>query len=317
MLAPGSRLYGPLVSARELDEQRDLFVAALGMEVRGETVLDRRGAEALLGPGAGETTLLALQTPGVPAGAVVCRHAAPSDETVRDPGAPLDRDAFKVVDFHAPDLAAAAEGAAAAGFAVSTPDGEYDMAGIGLREAHVRGADALTVALLGGAPGALDPYVRVTDRAVSEVLGITAPVTDVDAAERFYADVLGWKVVHEYAVDGASVASLVGAGTRVRMEGRCIGTAADEPYVGLVTYTVEHGRTAGTSLRGRAVAPRRGLVGAVVVTDDLDGVRARAGAAAGEPVAMALAPFGVTRAAVVRPPYEVPHLVVEAGEMPA
>ncbi|KAA1420419.1 hypothetical protein FE697_015750 [Mumia zhuanghuii] len=309
----GSRLYGPLVSTGDLSEQRRLF-AALGMEVRGETVLQPGDAEALLGAGAGETMLLALQTPGVVAGAVVCRYAEPSDQTVRDLAAPLDRDAFKVVDFHAPDLVAAAADAAAAGFDVSTPDGEYDMAGTGLREAHIRGADGLTVALLGGAPGALDPYVSVTDRAVSEVLGITAPVTDVEAAESFYADVFGWKVVHEYAVDGASVENLVGAGTRVRMAGRCIGTAADEPYVGLVTYEVEAGGAVGSSRLGRTVPPYRGLLGGVVVTDDLDGVRARAATAAGDAVALTLAPFGAARAAVVRPPSGIPHLVVEPGK---
>ncbi|MBW9216326.1 hypothetical protein KV102_15925 [Mumia sp. zg.B53] len=306
-----SHLFGPLVSARDLDAQRRLFVSVLGMEERGETVLGARDAGVLLGAGAGETSVVALQTPGAVAGAVVCRFEAPSDETVRDPAAPLDRDAFKVIDFHAPDLAAAAAQAAAAGFDVTTPDGEYDMAGTGLREAHVRGADTLTVALLGGAPGALDPYVRVTDRAVSEVLGITAPVSDVDAAAAFCADVFGWKVVHEYVVDGASVADLVGAGTRVRMEGCCVGTAADEPYIGLVRYVVERGGEAGASLRGRAVPPRRGLLGAVVVTGDLDGVRDRAGVLAGETVGLTLAPFGETRAAVVHPPSGVPHLVIE------
>jgi catechol 2,3-dioxygenase-like lactoylglutathione lyase family enzyme len=219
-----------------------------------------------------------------------------------------------VVDFHAPDLVATAERAAAAGFGVDVADGAYDMAGTGLREAHVRGADGLTVALLGGAPGALDPYVRVTDRAVSEVLGITAPVSDVEAAEQFYADVFGWTLVHEYAVDGASVESLVGAGASVRMDGRCIGTAADEPYVGLVTYTADDGRV-GTSLRGRATPPRRGLAGAVVVTDDLDDIRERGGAAAGPPVALTLGPFGSTRAALVVPPYEVPHLVIEVASL--
>ncbi|WP_370614956.1 hypothetical protein [Mumia sp. Pv 4-285] len=310
MPPPRSRLYGPLVSTSDLAAQRRLFVDVLGTTERGSALIDEAAAVALLGPRSGTTELVALQTPGVASGAVLCRFAEPAEQTVREDASPVDRDAFKVVDYYAPELEVFAAHARDLGHEVTGPAGPYDMAGTGLREAHLHGPDSLQVALLSGAAGSLDGYVEVTDRRVSEVLGITAPVGDVEAAVAFYADVLRWSVVHRYAIDGSSVARLVGVDEEVRMSGRCVGTAARESYVGLVDYGLPP--EVGASLEGRAVPPRRGLLGAVVITDELDAVVRRAGERAGQVVALDLAPFGATRTVVLRPPYEVPHLVIEA-----
>ena len=85
----------------------------------------------------------------------------------------------------------------------------------------------------------------------------------------FYREVLGWDVVFEYAIDDPSFSALVGIEEPLRLRSRNVGPSTREPYLGLIDYGLP--ADVGGSLLGRSVAPRRGLLGAVVLVGDLDG----------------------------------------------
>jgi len=305
-----ARLFGPLVSTADPAAHRALFRDVCGMEPGAPVSLARDDTALLFGRGASSVELSMLRTPGADSGVVLSRFSPGSDETIRSGDSKVDRDVLKVVDFYAPDFDAAIAHARACGYDVVESQAEYDLVGEAtLREAHLRAPDQLLVAFLGGPAAFFADFVRVTDRRVSEAVGMTLPLSDAKASLDFARDVFGWDVVYEYAIDAPSVAELIGVDQALDVRASSIGSARHEPYLSLIDYGLPP--DVGVSLRGRSVAPRRGLLGAVVLVDDLDAVRQAAGSAASGVVDLALEPFGPVRASVVLPPHEIPHLVLE------
>ncbi|KHL17057.1 hypothetical protein CLV56_0767 [Mumia flava] len=306
-----ARIYGPLVSVADLDAQTRFLADVVGMDVRGEGRLDADAGAALVGPGAGAVDLRLLETPGTPTGALLC-CSGPSGDEPGPTGVPRERSLLKAVDVYAPDLEAALGHAHGLGYARLGAIARYDLPGGTLREAHVAGPDEVRVAMLSGDPTFFTSFVRVTDRRTSEVLSLPLPVDDAEPSVAFYADVLGWEVVYEYAIDGPSLSALVGSAGPVTLRARNVGTATRDPYLGLVTYETS-GRTLQPdrpSSHGRRDAPRRGLVG-LVVAGDADDARTRAGDSRSGPVVdLALSCVGAVRATRIRPPHGVPHVVV-------
>lgn len=301
--SPPARLFGPLISARDLDEHARLFRDVFGMVEVGRARLDPERGRTLFGADAGTVDLLALTTPGVLSGVLVCRFDPVSDETIRTYESRVDRDALKVIDFYAPDYEGALRHARRLGYQVVEAQAEYELDGGTFREAHLWGPDNVVTAFLGGPATFFADFAQVTDRLVSEVQSISAPVGQAQPVIDFYREVFGWDVVYEYTIDDPTFAELVGV-DELRLRSRNVGVSTREPYLGLIDYGLpDH---VGGSLRGRCVAPRRGLLGAVVTTSDLAGVLSRAGAT----VEVDLAPFGATRAALLTAPHGVPHLVI-------
>ncbi|MBA2953570.1 hypothetical protein HZF07_07585 [Nocardioides sp. CGMCC 1.13656] len=297
------RLFGPLFSTSVLAEHVARLAAVFGMVEAGRT--------SALG---GE--VVALRTPGVWAGALVLRTDPPPAYAVRDEATRLDRDALRVVDFYAPDLDAAVAHARGLGYEVEASEAAYELAEGSFREAHLAGPDGTVTALLSGPRDFFTGFAQVRDRIVSEVCSISLPLGDAAPSLAFCADVLGWDVVYEYSFDDPSFSAMVGSAERLRVRSSTVGPARDQPYLNLVDYGLP--ASAGGSLLGRGGLDRRGLVGVVVTTTDLDAVRRRAlahpGASAAEPVEVDLAPFGATCAAVVTSPHQIVHLVVETVE---
>lgn len=315
-MVPASRIFGPLVSAADLDEHARLFTGVFGMEQRGRVSLTAATGESLFGAGAGAVELVTLQTPGVASGVVACRFDPVSAETVRSYESRVDRDALKVIDFYAPDYEGAIAHARGLGYQVVETEAVYELEDGTFREAHLWGPDNVVTAFLGGPAPFFDDFAQVTDRLVSEVQSISAPVSDAEPVVAFYREVFGWEVVYEYAIDDPSFAGLVGVDAPMNLRSRNVGSSTREPYLGLIDYGLP--AAVGGSLLGRSVAPRRGLLGAVVTTADLTAVRVAAGEErCGAAVDLELAPFGVTRATVVVPPHGIPHLVVEVADSDA
>jgi catechol 2,3-dioxygenase-like lactoylglutathione lyase family enzyme len=303
--SPPARLFGPLISAGDLDAHVRLFTDVFGMVEAGRTRLGRDSSQALFGADAGAVVLVVLQTPGVHAGALLARFDAVSAETIRTYASRVDRDALKVIDFYAPDYEAALSHARRLGYEVVEAQAEYELDGGTFREAHLWGPDHVVTAFLGGPASFFADFAQVTDRLVSEVQSISAPVSQAQPVIDYYRAVFGWDVVYEYAIDDPSFAALVGV-DELKLRSRNVGVSTREPYLGLIDYGLpDH---VGGSLKGRCVAPRRGLLGAVITATDGDGVLARAGVAAS--VEVDVAPFGRVRLALLQPPHEVPHLVV-------
>lgn len=306
-----ARVYGPLISTGDLEAHRRLFCDVFGMEEAGRSTLDGMAAEALFGVEVERVDLVALQTPGTPSGAVLCRFDPVSEETVRTYATRVDRDALKVIDFYAPDYEGAIAHARELGYEVVEAEAEYDLPEGRFREAHLWGPDNVVTAFLGGPAGFFQDFAQITDRPVSEVQSISAPLSDAEPVVRFYAEVFGWDVVYEYAIHDPSFADLLGIDAPLRLRSRNVGPSTREPYFGLIDYGLP--ADVGGSLRGRPAPPRRGLLGAVVLVDDLDVVSARAADAVVGTASLDLAPFTHARAALLRPPHQVPHLLVETS----
>ena len=304
-----AHMYGPLISAQDADGHVRLHCDVFGMEEAGRTTLDAETTAALFGAEAGTVELVGLRTPGVLAGTILALFAPRAERTIREPETRLHRDAFRVIDFYAPDLDAAVAHARGLGYEVEHSEAGYDLDEGAFREAHLPGPDGVVTAFLSGPRDFFTGFAKVRDRIASEVCSISLPLSDAKESIEFYADVLGWGVVFEYAFSDESFNRLMGVDEPLKVVSSTVGFARDEPYVNIVDYGAPEGL--GGSLLGESIAPRRGLLGAVVTVDDLDGLRTRAGEALGTEVSFDLAPFGPVRAAVLTPPHGVPHLVLE------
>jgi catechol 2,3-dioxygenase-like lactoylglutathione lyase family enzyme len=306
-----SQIYGPLISVSDAEPHRALLADVFGMEGAGAGTLAPEQTAELLGP-AVATELIVMRTPGVQAGAVLCRFDADGSATapLRDERTRIHRDAFRVVDFYAPDFDAAVQHARGAGFPMQTSEASYELAEGSFREAHHGGPDGVVTALLSGPADFFADFAEVRDRVVSEPVSISLPLSDAEPTIAWYDDVLGWGVVYAYDFVDASFSELMQVDHELRVRSSTVGPSRRQTYVNIVDY----GLTAdqGGSLHGQAVAPRRGLLGLVVITDDLDDVMGRAGGSAGPAVTIELAPFGRCRTSVLMPPCATPHLVVEA-----
>ena len=99
-------IHGPIISSSDLDAHISLF-SAFGLKEVAR--YDRSAAEtdAIWGSGAHASTEVTLETPGTVFGIRLIRFDPVGAEQIRDPSRGSDCDALKVIDFYAPDLAAA------------------------------------------------------------------------------------------------------------------------------------------------------------------------------------------------------------------
>lgn len=305
-----SRVFGPLISVSEPREHVRLLTDVFGMDSSGSGALTAEQTSMLFGVTA-DTEVVVMRTPGVDAGALLCRFDVdgPATAPIRDELTRIHRDAFRVVDFYAPDFDAAVRHAREAGFPMATSEASYELADGSFREAHHGGADGIVTALLSGPAGFFADFAEVRDRVVSEPVSISLPLSDATATIDWYAEVFDWHVVYTYDFVDASFSELMKVDHELRVRSSTVGPSRQQTYVNIVDYGL--GPDQAGSLLGRAVAPRRGLLGLVVLTDDLDDLVGRAGAGAGPAVTVELAPFGRCRMSVLVPPCASPHLVVE------
>lgn len=302
-------MYGPLLSVGDVDDHARLHTDVFGMAEAGRVQLDETTTQRLFGRPAGTAELVALQSPGVVAGTVLALFTPRGARTIRDEQTRLHRDAFRVIDFYAPDLDAAVAHARSLGHEVEQSEAGYDLDEGAFREAHLPGADGVVTAFLSGPRDFFTEFAQVRDRVASEPCSISLPLSDAKPSLEFYADVLEWGVVFEYAFSDESFNKLVGVDEPLKVVSSTVGYARNEPYINMVDYGAPEGL--GGSLHGESVAPHRGVLGSVVTVDDLDEVRRRAEGALGDEVSLELAPFGPVRAALLTPPHGVPHVLLE------
>lgn len=302
-------MYGPLVSTGDAEPHTRLYCDVFGMEEVDTVRLAPDVTATLFGAAAGAVELRTLRTPGVLAGTVLCLFEPGSDEQIRTTETRLHRDAFRVIDFYAPDIDEAVAHARGLGYHVEHSEAGYDLDEGAFREAHLPGPDGVVTAFLSGPRDFFTGFAQVRDRIASEVCSISAPLGAVGQESiDFYREVLGWGVVFEYAFEDDSFSELVGVAEKLKVTSSTVGFARDEPYINVVDYGTGHG---GPSLLGQSIAPRRGLLGSVLTVNDLDALRERSGDFLGGEAGFGLAPFGQVRAAVLTPPHGIPHLVLQ------
>lgn len=307
-----SRIYGPLISTSSFAEHSGLLTDVFGMTAAAPALLDEAATDALFGA-SGEAHLQTFSTPGAEAGAVLCTFAEPS-APIRDQASRIHRDALRVIDFYVPDFDAALAHAASAGFAMHAKEAAYETNEGGFREAHHQGADGVVTAFLHGDRDFFTDFAEVRDRIASEPVSISLPLSDAASTLAWYRDVFGWGVVYEYDFVDSSFSELMGMDQEFRVRSVTVGPSRRQTYVNVVDYGLP--ADVGGSLAGASVAPRRGLLGLVVLADDVDQVAHAAGALGrvGATRQIDLPGFGRTSALTLTAPFGAPHLVIERSK---
>ncbi|WP_182909584.1 hypothetical protein [Microbispora sp. H13382] len=305
---PQPGLLGPVIVTGDTDRQTSLFTRAFGLEVHSVTRRTARDSERIWSVGlpALETTLM---TPGTRSGIRLLEFTPSSTAVARGPENGDAKDAFKVIDFYCPDPERVEHRALELGARKLRPTSRYDLDGWSFSETHLWIDDGVVCALCSGDPVQFRQYVTMTDRDVSEVMSVSAPVRDPADARWFYLDVLGLNKVYEYAFADESFQSMVGLAEGHGIRAANYGSRLAEPYIGIIDY----GRGArDVSLRG-VRPPTRGLVACTIaVPSARDAVRAARDASlpALEPAEEEIPPFGRVTSALIESPNGMLHHVV-------
>lgn len=305
---------GPIISTDDLKAQTALYEDCFGLTAGSAVELSGEATSELCGTSSIRLTSRWLSTAETPFGVRLWSFDPPAAETVRDPARGTDRDAPKVVDFYAPDFSGAIHHLSDQGRDVKGEMAEYAIEAGTMQEAHLWGPDHVVSAVISGPPTFFKDFATVHNRTFSEPQSISTPVTDIDQAVSFYADVFGYDTVYEYRFEHQSFDDMVGTATPIQLRGVNVGTSTREPYLGLIDYGAHQPES--QSLKGKARPPVRGLVGAELTTDNLDKTIDRAiafGDAAflGQPVSVNYEPFGKAASVLIEAPHGVLHHVVE------
>ena len=305
---------GPLVVTADLARQRELFEAVFGLSLIADQELDALATQTLFGISARSARTVLLETGGTSIGVRLIQFRPSSNLVVREGVKPTDADALKVIDFMVPDFEKAVAALAARGFKLAAPPAEYSTPADGrFTEGHIEGPDGVLCALLKMHDTPLSKYVAVADRTFSEVLGVSAPVSDRDAALAFYRDILKLETVLSYEIANESFQKLLGSKEKTLLRGVNFGLGAKAPMIGVIHYGLPS--AAFQSLRERSVLPHRGLQAIRLSVSSVDRVAEAVAAANLEtlaPVTEALLfPQGRVKSLLIRAPHGVLHHFTE------
>lgn len=298
-------IHGPIVSSSDLDAHIALF-AAFGLVEVGRS--DRSIAEtaAIWGTEGHASTEVTLRTPDTAFGVRLVRFDPGNPSQIRDPARGSDGDALKVIDFYAPDLAAAMRAIEGGGFAFKPETANYETPEGRYQEAHLWGPDGVVCALISGEPHLFGDLATIRDRLVSEPQSISGPVRDARGTLDFLERVLGLRVIHRYGLEDASFDAMVGTTDTLRLRAWNVGVRKSEPYFGIIDYGMPPGAQA--SLHAMARPPHRGLLGATLFVRDAAAVARAAGVAT---VQADVPGFGACGLATVRGPNGAWYQAVE------
>ena len=309
---PVTRIHGPIVSCADLGVTRPMFEKVFGLTQVAAQKLSRDEVKALWGLDGHSADTVVLDTPGTPFGGRLVQFDPVSPVAIRNRATGFDADALKVIDFYAPDFDVAEAHLKSQGFALKHERAEYDLPEGHFIEGHLWGPDEVVCALVSGPRDFFGGFVTVKDKTFSEVHSISAPVSDPETVLRFYKDVMGLEIVHEYFIDAESFSKLVGTPHKLQLKARNVGLKRSEPYFGIIHYGLP--TDAYQSLRDRAVFPNRGLAGATVMAEAIDVIAEKALAFGAEILAPAIrihvAPYGLVTSMTLRAPHGVIHHLI-------
>ena len=262
-------IHGPIISSSDLDAHLALF-AAFGLRAVARTQRSEAEVRAIWGISGQSCEEVALETPGSRFGLRLVRFSPGSDVVIRSEARGSDSEALKVIDFYAPDLAAARRAIEESGFVFRHAVAEYDTPEGRFQEAHLWGPDGVVCALVAGDPEFFERFATVRDRLVSEPQSISGPVRHPEATIEFFRRVFGLAPIHTYGVADDSFQALVGVGSTLNVRAWNVGTDTCEPYFGIIDYGLPPGRQ--ESLADVSRPPARGLIGATLVVRDIGAV---------------------------------------------
>lgn len=303
---------GPIISTSSLDRWKSLLVDGFGLEQVSDQLLYSGDVAALWGVQADSARTAWFATPGTPYGIRLVQLAPASPVVIRNPSSGYDCNALKVIDFYAPDFAAAQKQLDAAGFQLKEDIAQYDLDVGQITEGHLWGPDNVVCALISGPPAFFSEFVTVSNATFSEVLSVSAPVDGPAAVVAFYEH-LGLSEVYRYEVTDHSFQKLVGAAKPLHIRAINMGVVKEKPYFGVIHYGLPADQY--VSLADRAVFPNRGLVAATVSVDNLAAVVEKLASSTAEllcpPSQQFLEPHGPVNTMLVRAPHGVLHQLIE------
>lgn len=305
---------GPLVVTASLARQREMFEGVFGLTLAADQELDAFAVKTLFGVAGRTARTVLLQTPGTSIGARLIEFRPSSGIAVREGTRPTDADALKVIDFMVPDFEKAVAALSARGFELAAAPAEYATPEDGrFTEGHIEGPDGVVCALLKMHDTPLSKYVSVTDRTFSEILGVSAPVSDREPALGFYRDALKLQAVLSYEIANESFQKLLNSREKTLLRGANFGVGGKGPMIGVIHYGLPS--SAFRSLRSRSVLPNRGLQAIRLSAGSVDEIARIATAANLEiavPVGEALLfPQGRVKSVMIRAPHGVLHHFTE------
>lgn len=302
----------PIISTHDIDGWRRLLEQVFDLHEVARQTLSADAVESLWGLAGHSAETVLFETPGTPYGIRLIHCDPASSVEIRSQVSGYDCNALKVIDFYAPDFDKAVARLAAAGFALKDEQADYELLGHRITEAHLWGPDSAVCALLGGPLEFFADFVSVTDRTVSEVMSVSAPVKNPEAVSRFYST-LGFDKVYEYEITDESFQHLVGAESKLHIRAINMGPAKNLPYFGIIHYGLPDGTQ--KDLASVAQLPNRGLVAATVGVRDLGTIERRCRDQGIEVVAPAqpcrLLPYDTVSSMAVRAPHGVVHQLIE------
>ena len=296
------------ISTNNLERNRELFCAVVGMEVVAEQKFSGPEVEKLwrLSPGATAHGLL-LQKPGIDGGGIRLLQFNPlSDVVARQGAAAWDTGAVKILDLIVNDHARATALFDAHGFSwrspapnrYALPDGSETL------ERHIETDDGVIIGVpqVFGQPRS--KWVAAPDSSLfSEATNSSFLVNDFASSLHFYRDVLGLTVMEDLSITSEELQKLIGLPEPVTLRMAFLQNPTTlAGKVGLLNYS---GIT-GKSLSHRACPPHRGAIMLTFETDDLEGLESRLRANKAEIIAsgieLELPPYGARRLLTARSP---------------
>lgn len=305
---------GPLVVTSSLARQREMFEGVFRMALAADQEMDAGTVHALFGvPGRTARTVL-LQTRNTSVGVRLIEFRPSSNIVVREGARPIDADALKVIDFLVSDFEKAVTALAGRGFKLAAPPAEYTTPEDGrFTEGHIEGPDGVVCALLKMHDTPLSKYVTVTDQPFSEILGVSAPVSDRDRALAFYRDGLRLDTVLSYEIANESFQKMLGSKEKTVLRGANFGLGRRGPMIGVIHYGLP--ASAFRSLRDRSVLPNRGVQAlrfSVASVAEASTAALAAGAEVVAPITEdVLFPQGRVKSLLLRAPHGVLHHFTE------
>lgn len=305
---------GPLVVTSNLARQREMFEGVFGLTLFADQHLDAPAVKALFGVRDRTARTVLLQTSGTSVGVRLLEFTPASADAVREGTRAIDADALKVIAFMVPDFEAAVSALASRGFNLQSPPARYSTPEDGrFTEGHVQGPDGLVCAILKMHDAPISRYSAVTEGTFSEILGVSAPVSDREAALGFYRDTLQLETVLSYEIAGETFQKVLDSPGRSLLRGVNFGVGRKAPMIGVIHYGLPS--SAFRSLRALATLPHRGLQALRLSVSSVDRVAEAALAAKLEVVAPSaealLFPQGRVKALLIRAPHGVLHHFTE------
>ncbi len=266
-------LYGPLISSSDGDFHQRMFEQVFELETVSQAAMDSDSVSRVFGLTHCSATFTALVTPATRYGVCVVEFDPGANETIRHRSRGLVPGAAKVIDFFVRDLEQALARARDFGLQINDEIATYQSPEGTVREAHAWVLDEVVCAMIDPPPAMMEKFSCDLQRAVSEPQSISGPTTELEASADFFHRLFGFEVIYRYEVNDSNFGEMIGSTEPVNIKAKNVGWNLRAPYIGMIDYGLAK---PGDETIKPVLPPIRGLLGVIVITDEMAAVVSRA-----------------------------------------